>query len=277
MGNHNTSPLAPPSPLPVLTIDGPAGSGKSTVAKLVAHRLGWLFLDTGAMYRGLTVAMLRKIGVDPATPTDPDSILAQLASRNAAEIEALVIDAEISVDVLPDRSGTEIRLDGEVVPEAELRSPLVARAIKFVADNRALRERLVQLQRQAATQGPLVTEGRDQGSVVFPDAPYKFFLTASIDERARRRLSDFAGQGVRATLEEVKRDVQARDWADRNRPFGALIEPADAQIIDTTHVSPEEVIAGIVARVRAPHHATDAADANTAAAEPRQPVESSGG
>ncbi len=236
----------------VLTIDGPAGSGKSTAAKTVAKSLDWLFLDTGAMYRGLTVALLRKLNtpIVGAASAAIGAVVARLRELPAEEVERLLADADIRVEVMPDRSGTRVLLGNAPIDEAELRAPIVAKAIKFVADNRHMREKMVELQRQVATLWPPVTEGRDQGTVVFPDAPFKFFFNASIDERARRRFAEFEAKGIATSFDEVRRDVQARDDADYDRPFGALKRPDDAIVLDTTAMSPEQVLATIINVVR---------------------------
>ena len=234
----------------VITIDGPAGSGKSTTARSLADELGWRYLDTGAMYRLMTCALLRQLRATGRIAADADDVAAEAAMMSvpAIEIEQLLRSVECSVEPCPDDPrGLRMLLNGKVVDDDELRAPLIGRAIKVVADHPAIRRRLVALQRLVATLGPLVTEGRDQGSVVFPDTPLKFFLTASIEERTRRRLEDFRQRHHDIDFDTVKHDVESRDAADRARPVGALVQPADAMVIDTTGIEPEDVIRRIIA------------------------------
>jgi cytidylate kinase len=203
----------------VVTIDGPAGAGKSTVARRLADRLGWRFLDTGAMYRAATLAALRR-GVDLS---------------NKAGLGELV--AGLSVSLPPGR----VLLDGEDVSD-EIRSVEVTRASKFLADCPAVRERLVAWQREFAETADTVTEGRDQGTLVFPDAFRKFFLTAGEEERARRRLADHRARGEDVRFEDVLADQQARDARDLARAIAPMRPAADATVVDTTGLTVDEVI-----------------------------------
>jgi cytidylate kinase len=216
--------------LQVVTIDGPAGSGKSTVAHLVAADLGWRLLDTGGMYRAVTLFLLRE-GVDPGK---------EEALRAALDRLDLALDGQ-----------GRVRLDGRPVPSERLRSPAVERAISRVADSSPVRHRMRALQREVGRKGELVAEGRDLGSVVFPDAAFKFYLEADLECRARRRLEDFRAQGRQAGLDRVLGEMARRDRADLTRTDGTLICPEDAHRIDTTRVGPEEVAAAILSRVRA--------------------------
>ena len=203
----------------IITIDGPAGSGKSTVARALARRLGFRFLDTGAMYRAVALA-----GVRAGVAFDRPEQLAQLSQT-------------IEVDVSEDR----VLLDGQDVTQ-RVRSSEVTAATRHAADNPAVRDLLVRLQREAAGDGNIVTEGRDQGSVVFPDAPCKFFLTASPEERAGRRLNDLRAQGESATLDAVLEAQQRRDREDESRPVGPLVRAVDAIEVCTDGMSLEEVV-----------------------------------
>jgi len=211
----------------IITIDGPAGSGKSTVARSLARRLGFRFLDTGAMYRAVALAGVRD-GVNFDRPDD----LARLAQM-------------IKIDVSEER----VLLDGEDVTQA-VRSLEVTSRTRHAADNPTVRDLLVRLQREAAAGGSIVTEGRDQGSVVFPDAPCKFFLTASAEERAQRRLNDLRAQGESATLDAVLEAQQRRDREDESRPVGRLVRAADAIEVCTDRMSLEEVVDRLEAIVR---------------------------
>jgi len=211
----------------IITIDGPAGAGKSTVARALAKRLGFRFLDTGAMYRAVALAGMRR-GVDWDRPE-------QLA-RLAEELDIAV-------------TGNRILLDGEDVSEA-IRGSEVTAATRFAADNPDVRRYLVRLQRAEAAGCDLVTEGRDQGTVAFPDAACKFFLTATPEERARRRLRDLEAQGEPATLRQVL-DAQARrDRQDEIRPVGPLVPAPDAVEVGTDGMTVDEVVAHLESLVR---------------------------
>ncbi len=203
----------------IVTIDGPAGAGKSTVARALARRLGFRFLDTGAMYRAVALAGMRS-GVDWDRP---------------AELSQLVGQLKIQV------SGDRILLNGEDVTAA-VRSVEVTALTRFAADNPTVRKRLVDLQRLAASDDDLVTEGRDQGTVVFPDAKWKIFLTASAEERARRRLRELAGRGESKPLDEVLADITRRDRQDEQRAVGPLARAVDAVTVSTDRMTIEEVV-----------------------------------
>ena len=214
----------------IITIDGPAGAGKSTVARALARRLGFCFLDTGAMYRAVALAGLR-CGLDWDVPDD----LCRLARK---------LDLRIA--------GERTYLDGEDVTEA-VRTSEVTAVTRYAADNPQVRDHLVRLQRQLAGRQNIVTEGRDQGTVVFPGAECKIFLTASPEERARRRLRDLESQGEPVTLEQVLAAQQRRDCEDASRPVGPLSAAADAVEVCTDGLSVEEVVAKLesLARERA--------------------------
>jgi len=217
----------------ILAIDGPAASGKSTVARAVARRLGWGYLDTGAMYRAIAAEALR-VGV----PLDDEEALTALARR--AKI-GFVSDG---VDPVP----YAVMLDGRDVTE-EIRSPGTDGAVSPVARVAGVRAALVDEQRRLAATADVVVEGRDIGTVVFPEAPVKVYLTASPYERARRRLGDRAKAGHEADIEEVARNIASRDEIDSGRAVSPLSVAHDAHVVDTTDLTVEEVvdlIAGLV-------------------------------
>ncbi|MBV8606052.1 MAG: (d)CMP kinase [Singulisphaera sp.] len=206
----------------VVTIDGPAGTGKSTVSKRLADRLGWRLLDTGAMYRAVTLATLRG-GVD----LEDDRALGDLTAQLSVQLPA-----------------GRVLLDGEDVT-ASARGVEVTNATQYVADSPSVRRQLVAWQRAYATEDDVIAEGRDQGTIVFPDAFRKFFLTASLEERARRRHAEFVARGEPITLEAVLRGLQERDARDASRAIAPMRPADDALVIDTTGLSLDQVVARI--------------------------------
>lgn len=214
-------------PRMIITIDGPAGAGKSTVARLLAARLGFDYLDTGAMYRAVTLAALRT-GCDP---------------RDAAALRRLLDQLDLRLEK------GRVYLQGEDVTDL-LRSQQITAASGAIADSPVVRAHLVALQRQWAAGRNVVCEGRDQGTLVFPQAECKFFLTAAPQERARRRHQEMLARGETLSLEEVLRDQEARDRRDAARTIAPLVPAADAVILDTTTLSLEEVVDRLAAEVR---------------------------
>ncbi|MEN1682258.1 MAG: (d)CMP kinase [Planctomycetota bacterium] len=210
----------------IVTIDGPAGAGKSSAARVLAARLGFRFLDTGSMYRAVTLAAVRS-GIDL---TDADALL------------QVAIDSEIYL------TEGRVRLNGHDVTR-EVRSLEITSATRYAADHPGVRDRLVELQRRAAEGDDVVTEGRDQATVVFPDAECKIFLTAGEETRARRRHADLLSRGEQVTYDEVLEKQQARDHRDQTRPVGALIKAPDAVVLDTDGLTPDEVVERLMAIV----------------------------
>jgi len=217
---------------PNIAIDGPAGAGKSTVAKLVAKELGYVYIDTGAMYRAVALKALRE-GID----LEDSEGLARLA-------------AVISVNL---ESGPEGRmkvfLNGEDVT-GEIRGPAVSRAVSLVAMAPAVRKRLTELQRAMAKDGGVVMEGRDIGTVVLPDARVKVFLTASPEERARRRGEELAAKGYCMDRRRMEEELLERDRIDTSRETAPLSPAPDAEIIDCSPLPAEDVVKMIVAMVQ---------------------------
>lgn len=212
----------------IVAIDGPAGAGKSSVARALARRLGFRFLDTGAMYRAVALAALGR-GLSWDDPADLASLARQL-----------------TIDVADDK----VWLDGQDVTQA-IRTLAVTEVTHFAADNPAVREHLVALQRLAAGRDDIVTEGRDQGTVAFPRAECKIFLTASPQERARRRWRDLEARGEALSFEQVLAQQNQRDQRDLVRAVGPLRPAADAVQVATDGLLPEEVVDRLEALVRA--------------------------
>ncbi len=211
-----------------IAVDGPAGSGKSTIGKLIADTYGYTFLDTGALYRAITLAAIRH----HVCPGDAEA-LAELARETRVCIEP------------PDQGEKvwyHVRLDGEDVT-SQIRSPEVDRHVSEVSSHPSVRAVLLERQREIARSGPSVLVGRDIGTVVLPDADLKLFLTATVEERARRRYRDMARAGKDVSFEWVLEDVERRDEADRNKGEYSLRVAEDAVVVDTTGRTPEQIVA----------------------------------
>lgn len=211
----------------IVTIDGPAGTGKSTVARLLATRLGFEFLNTGAMYRAVAYACLQR-NVDPAD--------ANAASKVSADLEIVF-------------ANNRLMLDGQDVTEA-IRDQQVTQTASQVAAHQLVRQQLVELQRAAARDVNLVTEGRDQGTVVFTNAECKFYLTASAEERARRRQRELLEKGENISIQDLLAQQELRDERDETRACSPLRPADDATVIDTTPMSLEDVAAHLEGLVR---------------------------
>jgi cytidylate kinase len=204
---------------PVITIDGPAGAGKSTAARELARRLGFRLLDTGAMYRALAWAV-REAGI-PA--------------EDGPALRALL--ANTTIELIDDR----VRVNGRDVT-AEIRTPAIGELTSLLTMLRPVREKLTPVQRALAGHGGVVLEGRDTGSVVCPDAEVKFYLDADLDARARRRQEELAVRGVRLDLSAVREEVARRDRQDMGRAIAPLVRPADAVVVDTTGLDEDAVV-----------------------------------
>jgi cytidylate kinase len=208
----------------IVTIDGPGGSGKSTVARLLADRLSAVFLDTGAMYRAVTLAAMNR-GLDL---TDESQLLS-------------VFDTE-DFDFRAESDRMTVLINGEDFT-GKIRTVEVTSNARYIASAAKVRDRLVQMQQDFASENPrMVTEGRDQGTVVFPDADFKFFLTASLEERAKRRAAEMGVTRDSDEFETIKNDLKERDTSDESRKVAPLKIPDDAVEIDTTELSLDEVV-----------------------------------
>jgi cytidylate kinase len=226
---------------PVVAIDGPAGAGKSTVTQRVAADLEYFVLDTGALYRCVALAALRA-RIDWNDADGVARIAAEMAARGAIEFRTSQTDS-------PKAAHQTVWLDQSDVTLA-IRTPELSTGASRVSAIAGVRTALLDLQRNVGREGGVVVEGRDIGSVVFPDAEAKFFLTASVEIRARRRLDELLARGERTDFESVASDVRDRDERDRKRAIAPLIQAPDAQLVDSSTLSIDEVVAVIVQRVK---------------------------
>ena len=215
----------------IVTIDGPAASGKSTTARLVAKELGWLYLDTGAMYRALTVKVLR------------EKVSLEDTQRIAHLAETTVID------LVPSEDGVKAILDGEEVT-SDIRHPDVDRAVGPVCEIPMVRNIMVSLQRRMSENREVIAEGRDMGTVVFPDAELKFYVVATLDERTRRRQRDLAAQGIHLSQEQIKDEIEKRDRRDSSREMSPLRKAEDAILLNTTEMEIDAQVQFVVDKIR---------------------------
>ena len=211
----------------IITIDGPAGAGKSTVSKTLAKKLNYIYLDTGALYRALAYKTLKlKISLDDV------SAIANLCSSTTVLLKN--IDGQMKVSV-----------DGEDVEE-KIRTEEVGLAASKISTFAVVRERLLNLQREAGAKGGIVAEGRDMGSVVFPHADYKFYLDAKLEERIKRRYEELLDKGASVEYKTIQKDMFARDKQDKQREIAPLKAPDTAIIIDSDNLSAAEVVDKII-------------------------------
>lgn len=214
-----------------MAIDGPAGAGKSSISRRVARELGFAFLDTGAMYRAATWrALYHQVPLD-----DPKALAASTL--------------EMALEFRTGPDGIQVLVDGRDVSR-EIRSPEVTRHIHLLDQIPEVRERLVELQRQFGCQKPTVAEGRDIGTVVFPEARCKIYLDASLDCRAERRAAELEAQGIAVDRAEVRREIAERDAKNMNRAVSPLRRAEDALLVDTTAMTPDAVTARLVQLAR---------------------------
>ena len=217
---------------PVIAIDGPAGSGKSTVAKLVAQKLDFLYIDTGAMYRALTVKAL-----ETKADLNDEVALGALAKKTDLKLKQ-------------DGGSLKVFLDGRDVTAA-IRTPAVTNNVKYIARAKPVRECMVALQRKLGEQGGTVMEGRDITTVVLPHADKKFYIDAAFDVRACRRHKELKEAGTDISEEEVKKDLKVRDDSDFNRAIGPLKKTDDVIVVDTTGLTIEEAVDKVMGLIKA--------------------------
>ena len=208
----------------LITVDGPAGVGKSTVSKRLAVRLGYSYLDTGAFYRAKAWKVQQE----------------QLDLNNLTQVQLFLSHTQLQLTTGPD--GLSLSIDGQVLGQEELRVPAISQLASSVAALPAIREWLLPLQQEVGKARGVVAEGRDMGTRVFPDADVKFFLEADLAVRARRRAQEFQQKGEEVFFETVKEEMAVRDRRDRNRPLAPLRPAPEAIMVDTSRQSVEEVV-----------------------------------
>jgi len=211
----------------IVAIDGPSGSGKSSVSKLLATKIGFKYLDTGAMYRAITFYIIRE----------------SIDINDIPSLEKLLENIKISFD-----TSFNVYLNDENIAK-EIRSMPVVEHVSEVASIKIVRENMVFLQRRIASSGKYVLDGRDIGSVVFPKAKYKFYLEATIEERAKRRHKEECEKGSNISFADVKESISKRDDFDKNRLESPLIIPEDAIVIDTTNMGIEDVVNTMISSI----------------------------
>lgn len=215
----------------IIAIDGPAGAGKSTISTRLAEKLNYLYIDTGAMYRAVACLVWQQ----------------QLDATDETALTALCRDLQI--DLMPQPQGLQVLINDEDVTE-QIRTPEISRLTPVVAASPTVRACLLRAQRKLGKKGGVVLEGRDIGTVVFPDAQVKFYLVASAEERGRRRYDELRQKGVEADLEQTIEAVRERDEADMNRTEAPLKQAEDAVVIDSTRLTIDEVLSEMLAQVK---------------------------
>jgi len=214
----------------IITIDGPAGAGKTTIAKMVSRRLGYDYIDTGAMYRAIGWKTIRE----------------KIDLKAKRDVIRMVRNTRVE---LKKKAGTiRVLLDGKDITN-KIRSKRSAEAASILGAMPEVRQQLVKIQRREGSSGGIVVEGRDTGTVVFPQANYKFYLDASIKERALRKYRELRAKGQRGELAQLEEAIRSRDERDRNRRVAPLKIPPDALLIDSTHMSRKEVVDFILTRI----------------------------
>lgn len=210
-----------------IAIDGPAGAGKSTVAKIISKELGYVYIDTGAMYRAFGLFLVNN----------------NIDVNNETEIAKVVDKVNISIKFVQNEQ--HIYLNNEDVTDL-IRTPIISEAASSCSVHQCVRTKLVNMQQELAKSTSVVMDGRDIGSVVLPDANLKIFLTASVDTRAKRRIKDYKDKGITKTLEEVTKEIEERDYRDTHRDNSPLVQVEDAILIDSSNMSIDEVVDKII-------------------------------
>lgn len=209
-----------------VAVDGPAGAGKSTIAKLVAKEKNYIYVDTGAMYRAMAIHFLGK-GIAP---------------ENVADVAGACRDADVTIDY--EDGIQQVYLNGENVTD-RLRTEEVGNMASKTSQIPAVREKLLELQRGLAREKDIIMDGRDIGTCILPDADVKIYLTASVETRARRRFEELKEKGILCDFDEIARDIKERDERDMNRATAPLRKADDAHLVDSSHMTIEEVVSAI--------------------------------
>ena len=213
-----------------IALDGPSGSGKSTIAKKLSEKLDILYLDTGAMYRATAMKAL-KLNVDTFDEKGVSKFI-----------------GDLDLDIKYENGSQQTYLDGENV-SGKIREPQVSMAASNISSLKCVRLKMVEMQRKIAASTSCVLDGRDIGSFVLPDADYKFYITASVDVRAKRRFKELAEKGFNVDFEKLKKEIEERDYNDSHREFAPLIKADDAILIDTSDMSIDEVINAVMSHI----------------------------
>ncbi|TCS84123.1 (d)CMP kinase [Tepidibacillus fermentans] len=214
-----------------IAIDGPAGAGKSTVAKKVAHELGYVYIDTGAMYRALTYKAIQD----------------QVDLHNGEALAALL--AKYPVELLVENNQQKVKINHQDVTEY-IRTPEISKYVSTVAAQEQVRKTMLMIQRSLAAKGNVIMDGRDIGTNVLPDADLKIFLTATIEERAKRRYQELLTKGYKGSFEEIKQEIASRDKQDQERKYAPLKQAGDAILIDTSKLTIDQVVNHILQLVK---------------------------
>lgn len=215
----------------IVAIDGPAGTGKGTVTKIIAEKLNLIYIDTGAMYRAVTLKAIRN----------------EIKPEEQEKLEKMLKD--ISVKFNKVNGEQQVLLDNEDVSK-EIRTPLIDNMTSKYSAIQQIREKMTVLQREMKNQGNIIMEGRDIGTVVFPDADVKIYLDASLEEIANRRYKQYQEKGIQCTYEEVKKEIEERNKRDKNRSLAPLKQAEDAVYIDTTKLTIDEVVEKIMNTIK---------------------------